>query len=495
MRDLFDKQDNYINTRLDREDGTVFVNRAVRQPARVSTEFADDSPALKEDLPMSPEHKIYTVFDITAEIKRSLDALGLLRVQGEISNFKRHSSGHMYFSLKDARAQIKVAFFRNSNMYLKFRPEDGMEVIVRGRVSVYEPRGDYQLIVEYMEPVGLGSLQKAFEQLKEKLRSEGLFDENRKKTLPMLPKKVGIVTSPTGAVVRDMLRILKRRNAALDVLLFPAKVQGAGAAEEIAEGIRALNEHGGVDVIIVGRGGGSIEDLWAFNEESVARAIVESVIPVVSAVGHETDFTIADFVADMRASTPSNAAELVSGVREEMLMNVRALEGRLGRAIRRRIDICRMNLERLSRNRAFTVAPNKIRELAQRFDEATLRMIHGIRDRTLDARRRERLLTSRLKPVDLSRLLARKKDVLSNVRQDLTVAIRAFLNFQKTRFAVAAGKMDSLSPLGVLARGFAICRDGEGQIVRMASDVRLGDDVRVRLASGELECEVRIIRN
>jgi len=437
--------------------------------------------------------KIYTVFDITAGIKRALDDLGVLWVQGEISNFKHHSSGHMYFSLKDARAQIKAACFRNSNMYLKFRPEDGMEVLARGRVSVYEPRGDYQLLVEYMEPVGLGSLQKAFEQLREKLRLEGLFDESRKVPLPMLPKKVGIVTSPTGAAVRDMLRILKRRNAAIDVLIYPAKVQGAGAAEEIAEGIRVLNELGGVDVIIAGRGGGSIEDLWAFNEEIVARAIAESRIPVVSAVGHETDFTIADFVADVRASTPSNAAELVSGVREEILTTVRALESRLGQATRRRIDICRLNLERLSRNRAFAVAPNKVRELAQRFDEATLRMIHGMRNRTLDARQRERLLAARLRSADLRRIVARKKDALAGVSQGLTASMRAFVNSRKTRFAVAAGKMDSLSPLGVLARGFAICRDGEGKIVRRASDVRAGGDVRVRLAAGELECEVKSV--
>jgi len=439
------------------------------------------------------QRRIYTVFDITAEIKRSLDELGVLWVQGEISNFKRHSSGHMYFSLKDARAQIKAACFRNSNMYLKFRPEDGMEVLARGRVSVYEPRGDYQLLVEYMEPVGLGSLQKAFEQLKEKLRVEGLFDECRKKPLPMLPKKVGIVTSPTGAAVRDMLRILKRRNAAIDVLIYPAKVQGAGAAEEIAEGIRVLNDFGGVDVIIAGRGGGSIEDLWAFNEELVAQAIAESKIPIVSAVGHETDFTIADFVADVRSSTPSNAAELVSGVREEMLMNVRAFESRLGQAIRRRMNVCRLNFERLSRNRAFAVAPNKIRELSQRFDEATLRMIHGIRGRTLEARRRERLLAARFRSVDPGRVVAHKKDVLAGVRQDLTASMRTFLNCRKSRFAVAAGKMDSLSPLGVLARGFAICRDEEGKIVRRASDVRAGGDVRVRLASGELECEVKSV--
>ncbi|MCL2878553.1 MAG: exodeoxyribonuclease VII large subunit, partial [Acidobacteria bacterium] len=439
------------------------------------------------------QRKIYTVFDITAEIKRSLDDLGLLWIQGEISNFKLHSSGHMYFSLKDARAQIRAACFRNNNMYLKFRPEDGMEALARGRVSVYEPRGDYQFIVEHMEPVGLGSLQKAFEQLREKLRVEGLFDVSRKVPLPMLPKKVGIVTSPTGAAVRDMLRILKRRNAALDVLVYPAKVQGAGAAEEIAEGIRALNEHGGVDVIIAGRGGGSIEDLWAFNEEIVARAIAESKIPIVSAVGHETDFTIADFVADARASTPSNAAELVSGVRKEMLMNIRALEGRLGQAMRRKMDICRLSLERLSRNRAFTVAPNKIRELAQRFDEATLRMIHGMRSRALDARRRERLLAARIRSADISRLIVYKKDILSGIRQDLTAAMRAFVNDGKSRFALAVGKMDSLSPLGVLARGFALCRDGEGKIVRNASDVNVGGDVRVRLAAGELECEVKSV--
>ena len=445
---------------------------------------------MSQNLSLFDQRKIYTVFDITTEIRQSLDALGILWIQGEISNFKLHSSGHMYFSLKDARAHIKAACFRNNNMYLKFRPEDGMEVLARGRVSVYEPRGDYQLIVEYMEPVGLGSLQKAFEQLREKLRAEGLFDESRKVRLPVLPKKVGIVTSPTGAAVRDMLRILKRRNAALDVLIYPAKVQGAGAAEEIAQGIRTLNGRADVDVIIAGRGGGSIEDLWAFNEEIVARAIAESKIPIVSAVGHETDFTIADFVADVRASTPSNAAELVSGVREEMLSNVRAFESRLGQAIRRKMDICRLNLERLSRNRAFTVAPNKIRELAQRFDEAALRMIHGVRNRALDARRRERLLAARLRSMDPGSLILRKKDVLSAARQDLTAAMRIFLNCGKTRFAVAVGKIDALSPLGVLSRGFAICRDGEGKIVRRASDVGAGDDVRVRLAAGELECKV-----
>ena len=437
--------------------------------------------------------KIYTVFDITAEIKRSLDDLGVLWIQGEISNFKRHSSGHMYFSLKDARAQIKAACFRKNNMYLKFLPEDGMEVLARGRVSVYEPRGDYQVIVEYVEPVGLGSLQKAFEQLREKLRGEGLFDESRKASLPMLPRKVGIVTSPTGAAVRDMLRILKRRNAAIDVLIYPAKVQGIGAAEEIAEGIHTLNERGGIDVIIIGRGGGSIEDLWAFNEETVARAIAGSKIPIVSAVGHETDFTIADFTADVRASTPSNAAELVSGVREELLKSVHALEGRLEQAVRWRMNICRLSLERLSRNRAFAVAPDKIRELAQRFDDATLRMMHGMRNRATDARRREQLLATRLRAVDPGRFVTRKKDILTGTNQDLAAAMRFFVNQQNSRFAVATAKLDSLSPLGVLARGFALCRNDDGDIIRSATDVGAGDSVRIRLAAGELECVVESV--
>ena len=316
------------------------------------------------------QRKIYSVFEITSEIKKTLDRFGIIWIQGELSNFKRHSSGHMYFALKDDRAQLKAAFFRNSNLYLKFRPEDGLEVLVRGRISVYEPRGDYQVIVEYMEPVGLGSLQLAFDQLKEKLRKEGLFDEGHKKPLPLLPRKIGIVTSPTGAAIRDMLRILARRNASLHILIYPARVQGDGSAQEIAEGVRYLNTRRDIDVIIVGRGGGSIEDLWAFNEEIVARAVFESRIPVISAVGHEVDFTISDFVADLRAPTPSAAAEMVSGAREDLMATVQSLAGRLVQAARLGIETRRLALERLARNRAFYVTPNKIRDFQQSFDEA-----------------------------------------------------------------------------------------------------------------------------
>lgn len=439
------------------------------------------------------QRKIYSVFDITSEIKHSLDKFGIVWIQGEISNFKRHSSGHMYFSLKDQRAQIKAACFRNNNTYLKFLPADGMEVLVRGRLSVYEPRGDYQLIVEYMEPMGLGSLQMAFDQLKEKLRKEGLFDESHKVPLPMLPRKVGIVTSPTGAAIRDMLRVLQRRNASLDVLIYPAKVQGAGAAEEIAAGIRFLNSRSDIDVIIAGRGGGSIEDLWAFNEEVVARAIYQSEIPIISAVGHEVDYTIADFVADLRASTPSAAAELVSGAREDLLMKVDSFRGRLSRSMLRSIEQRRLCLERLAHNKAFTIAPNKIRELQQRFDENAFRMVQAMNRFISLERNQERMYCTRLRSVDLFRIVNHKKDVLGRYRQGLISGARSVLSYKRSRFEIAIGKLAALSPLSILQRGFALCRDEQGGVLKRASAVHRGDCVHVTLATGALNCEVKEI--
>jgi len=439
------------------------------------------------------QRKIFSVYEITAEIKRSLDQLGIVWIQGEISNFKHHSSGHMYFSLKDQRAQVKAACFRNHNMYLKFRPEDGIEVLVRGRLSVYEPRGDYQIIVEYMEPVGLGSLQLEFDKLKEKLRKEGLFDEAHKKPLPLLPRKVGIVTSPTGAAIRDMLRILKRRNASLNVLIYPARVQGSGAAEEIASGIRYLNSRGDIDVIIAGRGGGSIEDLWAFNEEAVARAIYQSRLPVISAVGHEVDYTIADFTADLRAPTPSAAAEMVSGAREDLHITVNSLRGRLYQAVRRGIEVRRLNLERLAHNKAFTVAPNKIRDLQQRFDEAALRMIQAMNRFAASIRHREQMFSMRLGTVDLLRFINDRRDRLAHQYQALNSAMKARLHRDRARFGIAAGKIDALSPLGILQRGFALCRDIKGRIIKKSGEVAPGDRVRVTLASGELNCQVNTI--
>jgi exodeoxyribonuclease VII large subunit len=421
--------------------------------------------------------------------------MGIIWIQGEISNCKLHSSGHLYFSLKDSRAQIKAACFRNNNMYLKFRPEDGMEVVVRGRLSVYEPRGDYQIIAEYMEPVGLGSLQLAFDQLKEKLRKQGLFDEEHKIPLPLLPQKVGIVTSPTGAAIRDMLRILKRRNASLNVLLYPARVQGAGASEEIAAGIRYFNGRSDIDVIIVGRGGGSIEDLWAFNEEIVALAIYQSELPLISAVGHEVDFTIADFVADLRAPTPSAAAEMVSGAREDLRITVNSLRSRLCQAVKGGIERRRLHLERLAHNRAFTLTPNRIRDLQQRFDESTLRMLQAIRQYSADLRHQERMADTRLKKLDLRRFIVHKKEILTRNRMGLVSGIKAQLQRKRSRFELSVGKINALSPLSILNRGFALCRDSKDAIIKNAANVSPGDNIRVTLALGELNCRVEKVTN
>ncbi len=440
------------------------------------------------------QRKIYTVYELTSEIKRAVETFGILWIQGEISNFKHHTSGHMYFSLKDDRAQIRAAFFRNSNCYLKFRPEDGLEVLVRGRLSVYEPRGDYQVIVDYMEPKGLGSLQLAFEQLKEKLRKEELFDEGHKVSLPLLPRKIGIVTSPTGAAIQDMLRVLKRRNASLHVLLYPARVQGSGAAGEVADGIRYFNTRDDIDVIIVGRGGGSIEDLWAFNDEVVARAIYASQVPVVSAVGHEVDFTIADFVADLRAPTPSAAAEMVSGAREELLATVNSQSGRLVQAMRLILERRRTTLERLARNRAFNIAPNKIRDLQQRFDEATLRMQQAMVRFATVLRHRERVAMTRLAGVDLGSLIRHKAERLERSTRLLEAHVRACLHRYRSRLELAVGRLSALSPLAILERGYAICRDEQGVVLKQASDVSRGSSVSVRLARGELDCRVEKVR-
>jgi exodeoxyribonuclease VII large subunit len=441
------------------------------------------------------QRKIYSVYEITSEIKQTLEKFGVLWVKGELSNFKHHSSGHMYFSLKDERAQLKAAFFRNNNQYLKFRLEDGLEVLARGRLSLYEPRGDYQLLVEYMEPMGFGSLQLAFEQLKQKLRAEGLFAEEHKVRLPLLPKKIGVVTSPTGAAVQDMLRVLRRRNASLDVLIYPARVQGTGAAEEIAAGIKYLNARDDIDVIIIGRGGGSIEDLWAFNEEVVARAVFASRIPLISAVGHEVDFTIADFVADLRAPTPSAAAEVVSGAREDLLATVESLRGRGLQAVRLLLERRRSAFERLASNRAFLVAPNKVRVLQQRFDEAALRRNQGMVRYLTALRHRERVLQMRLMKVDLRQTLARNREILSGKRNRLRSAVRAWLAVRRGRLEVNAGRMHALSPLAILERGYAICRQEQGTIVREAGQVAPGDRIAVVVARGEIDCRVEATRN
>lgn len=391
--------------------------------------------------------RIYSVSELTAELKILIeDTFTGVWVQGEISNFKLHTSGHMYFTLKDDRGQLRAVMFRGSNRALQFRPEDGLAVTVFGKVTIYEPRGDYQIYVEYMEPKGLGALQLAFDQLKARLEAEGLFDPARKRPIPLLPGKIGIVTSPTGAAIRDILHIIHRRFANVEILIFPVRVQGDGSAAEIVEGIEVLNKRRGLDVIIVARGGGSIEDLWSFNEEIVARAIYASQTPVISAVGHETDFTIADFVADVRAPTPSAAAEIVISRKDELTQRVDDLMSRLVTHMRYRAD---RNAERL------------------RSVERHLELLNP-----LERVRRQR---ERLKE--------------GAVALHWTMNHRLALWQGELRTAVA--KLDSLSPLAILARGYSLCRRlPDLSIVTRATSVEEHGQVEVLLAQGGLICRV-----
>ena len=391
--------------------------------------------------------RIYSVSELTAELKALLEnTFTGVWVEGEISNFKHHTSGHMYFTLKDERGQLRAVMFRGSNRGLQFRPEDGLAVIVFGNVTIYEPRGEYQVYVEYMEPKGLGALQLAFEQLKTRLEAEGLFDPARKRPIPLLPKKIGVVTSPSGAAIRDILQIIHRRFANVQVLIFPVRVQGEGAAAEIVEGVEFLNKRGDLDVLIVARGGGSIEDLWAFNEEVVARAIYASQTPVISAVGHETDFTIADFVADVRAPTPSAAAELV-----------------------------------ISRKA----------ELSQRVDDLFSRLVSHMRYRAERSGERLRSLERHLRLLSPLERVKGQRERLRDGALALQSSMSHRLALWRGELRTAAARLDSLSPLAILARGYSVCRRlPDLSILTRAASIAEGERVEVLLHQGGLICRV-----
>lgn len=434
-----------------------------------------------------PARKIYTVSEITAEIKILLETefLGVF-IQGEISNFSAATSGHLYFVLKDKGAQIKCAFFRSKARFLKFKIEDGMQVIARGNLGVYELRGEYQLYVDFLEPKGIGSLQLAFEQLKVRLQAEGLFDPRHKKPLPLLPQTIGIVTSPTGAAIQDILRILRRRHESVRVLIYPAKVQGEGAALEIVTGIAYLNGLPEVDVMIVGRGGGSIEDLWAFNEEAVARAIFNSRIPIISAVGHEIDFTIADFVADLRAPTPSGAAELVISQKSELVERVANLERRLGHSLQFRLGQFRNKILELSTHRVFATVEGRLRLNRQRSDELAFRLENAIRDQVLDFKNRWQLLSNSLRRLDLRQIVRLKREALTYQLARSQVQIQFLLRNLKGKVTALHETLHALSPLAVLERGYAICWDSRGNILKEAQSLAPGDPFAVTLAKGKI---------
>jgi exodeoxyribonuclease VII large subunit len=433
-----------------------------------------------------------TVSELTERIQGVLETEFLdVWVEGEISNLKLATSGHWYFSLKDEQAQLAAVVWRNDTRLVRFRPKDGMKVLARGQLRVYPPRGAYQLSVQVLEPLGKGSLQQAYEELKQKLEQEGLFDPARKRPLPMLPRRIGVVTSPTGAVLRDILRVLRSRYADLEVLVYPALVQGEGAAAEIAQGIRALNRLGGLDVILLARGGGSLEDLWAFNEEAVARAIAASGIPTISAVGHETDFTIADFVADLRAATPSAAAERVVQAKEELQARVRALDERRDGALRLRLARVRARVEAAAAHRVFAAERGRLRILAQRTDEFARRAETGLLRGVERARAHERRLRERLEAFRLDRQLAARRERLERQRDRLAVLFRAETERRRSRLGRLAASLDGLSPLSVLGRGYALVfQEAQQRLVRDAAEVEAGEALRIRLHKGALRATI-----
>jgi exodeoxyribonuclease VII large subunit len=437
-----------------------------------------------------PLRYILTVSELTQEIKDVLeDRFSDVWVEGEISNLRLPPSQHIYFTLKDDFSQVRAVLFRAQARTLRFVPKDGLHVICKGRVSLYEKRGDYQLILESVEPKGIGALQLAFLQLKEKLEKEGLFDPARKKPIPMLPRKIGIITSPTGAVIQDMLHILRRRFENLHILLYPVRVQGEGASSEIVEAIDYFNKWAEVDVIIVGRGGGSLEDLWAFNEERVARAIYHSKIPVISAVGHETDYTMADFVADLRAPTPSAAAELVVRDRREIENTIHSLESRLEGQIFQTLQEYRAHLSHLIK--IFKEPGKKVEEYFLRVDDFVNRLrlyaAWGLKRKEEKCLRLSESLLLR-SPIQRIRNL---RSVISEVKRRLMQSIKYSVEIQRQRVTGILGKLDSLSPLSILQRGYSITRQLPSlQILREATRVKEGDKVEVTLHRGILLCSV-----
>lgn len=436
--------------------------------------------------------RVYTVSGLTQEIRNLLEPkLQDVWVRGEVSNFRPAASGHLYFTLKDDAAQLRIVCFRNQARYLKFKPVDGVALIVRGRLCVYETRGEYQLIAELLEPAGLGALQLAFEQLKQKLAAEGLFSPERKRPLPLLPRTVGVVTSPTGAVLRDILRVLRRRYRNMNVLVYPAAVQGEGAAEEIAAGIRYFNQHALADVLIVARGGGSIEDLWAFNEETVARALAASSIPVISAVGHETDFTISDFVADLRAPTPSAAAEIVVHRKQDYETELENRGRRMVQIVQLKLSTMRQSLIALSMSQAFQWIPNRLAHRAQRLDELAARLSHAMRERMNASRRRAVEASAGVVRLDFRRILDLKRATLRRQQDGLSAACARRLAASRSRFQQQEAVLRERSPHVILRRGYAIARDAMGKVLRSAAVVEEGGEISVQLSQGRLGAVVR----
>ncbi len=445
---------------------------------------------------LSFERRIYGVSELNATVQNLFeDRFRAIWVEGEISNCRPATSGHYYFSLKDANSQLKCALFKGASRFVKFKPQDGMRVLARGNLEVYEARGEYQLIVELLEPQGVGALQIAFEQLKKKLAAEGLFAAESKRPLPDLPARIGIVTSPAGAVIRDVLQILERRFAGLQIRVFPALVQGEGSIQQICAGLEHFSESGWADVVIVARGGGSLEDLWTFNEEAVARAIRASKVPVVSAIGHETDFTIADFVADLRAPTPSAAAELIICTKDSLLELLVAQNAKMLQALRYRLAMSCRALNERGIDRAATVMHRAITRRAQGLDELEFSMRRTIRA-VIEARTK-RLLDAnrRLQANDLRLRLAHGRHGGQALHERMIRGMKEKLWQSRRRFESLDLHLRQLSPLTVLRRGYAIVQNPQGQALRSSSETGPGEDLSIRLSRGKLNVTVVQTRN
>ncbi|PYI55049.1 exodeoxyribonuclease VII large subunit [Paenibacillus flagellatus] len=443
---------------------------------------------------MRNQEKVMSVKDLTRYIKMKLEGDSVLQdvwVRGEISNFTHHSSGHMYFTLKDADSRIKSIMFASNNQRLAFIPRDGTKVIARGNISVFERDGQYQMYVTHMQPDGIGNLFLAFEQLKKKLGDEGLFAAERKRPIPKFPRAVGVITSPTGAAVRDVLTTLRRRHPSVPVLLYPVLVQGAQAAASIARAIEAMNRHGEVDVLIVGRGGGSLEELWAFNEEIVARSIYASTIPVISAVGHETDFTIADFVADLRAATPTAAAELAVPHHLELRQHIAHLSQRLVKGLSAQLTVKRERLNRLRRSPTLTQPRRQLLEPAQRLDRLRERLEYRLRQRLSASRESAMRLERKLAAHNPKQQLDFAKKRVDVSRHQLVQSMQGIFKETRHRWTAQLRQLDALSPLKVMQRGYSLVYDEkEKRIIKSIEQVQPGDLVRIRLTDGKLDCHV-----
>ena len=440
-----------------------------------------------------PFRNIYSVSRLNNEVRVLLESgFPLLWIEAEISNLARPASGHLYFSLKDDKAQVRCAMFRNRNLNIGFKPENGMQVLVRAKIGLYEPRGDFQLIIEHMEEAGDGALRRAFEELKQRLDKEGLFEARNKKNLPELPRCVGVVTSPSGAAIRDVITTLQRRFPALPVVVYPVPVQGEGAAQQIARMIATADRRQECDVLIIGRGGGSLEDLWAFNEEVVARAIHQCSIPVVAAIGHEIDFTIADFVADQRAATPTGAAELISPDQQAWLTRLSQLQQRLAWLMQSRLTQQQQQLQNLTKR--LQHPGRQLRERAQRLDELESRLQRAQQNLLHKSKARLQHAHERLLRHSPAHQLSTQQNNNDNLHKRLTTAMQHQLTLRKKQLQQLASALDTVSPLATLGRGYAIVMDDNNQIIRRATQLKAGDRVKARFAEGQLYCQVSEVK-